>query len=270
LEAKKWAVILGFTAVSVLAVAYLVSGSAPEIESMDLGSPAFWITLTVLAVADSVNPCMISVMVLMVATLAAMGLGRKEQVVRAAVFTVAVFVTYLILGILIYYGYTYLYALSVAAGGLNILKTALAGILVIGGLVNIYDAIKGGRAVFSIPEAAKQTIASLMRYVSVVATILLAVFVTVVELPCTGIFYLGLIAYLHSISESIFVILPVLLYYNILFVLPEIIITLFVWKGLDPEIMKDWHKKHRRMLRALEGIVMVVLGVIVYFFVGAG
>jgi len=270
LEAKKWILILSFIAVSVLAVASFAPEAAPNIEKMSMESPIFWITLTVLAVADSINPCMISVMVLMVATLAALGLERKDQVVRAAVFTVAVFTTYLILGILLFYGYSYLYALSVATGGLNLLKTFLAGILIIGGAINIYDAITGRQALLSIPAGAKPKIASLMKYVSVAATILLAVFVTIVELPCTGIFYIGLTAYLHSVSENVLTILPVLLYYNILFVLPELLITLFIWKGANPEALKEWYTKHRRAMRMIEGAVMILLGIVVYIFVGVG
>lgn len=262
--------ILGFIAVSVLAVAYIVAGASPDIGGMRVDSPAFWVTLTGLAVADSINPCMISVMVLMVATLAALGLERGDQVLRAIVFTVAVFITYLLLGILLFFGYSYLYALSIATGGLNVLKAALAGALVAGGAINLYDAIRGGKATLSIPESAKPRISSLMRYVSILATILLAVFVTIVELPCTGIFYVGLIAYLHSVSEGVLTVIPILVYYNILFVLPEILITALIWKGVDPETLKNWHSKHRRAMRFVEGIVMMVLGAIVYIFVGGG
>ena len=268
--AGKWVAALIFTAVSLLAVAYLVGEAPPDVRGMDLSSPLFWATLTALAVADSVNPCMISVMILMVATLAALGLDKRDLVVRAAIFTLTIFVTYLLLGILIFYGYSYIYALSVAVGGFKVLKAALVAVLVIGGLINIRDAIVGGRPTLSIPESAKPRIRALMTYVSVVATVLLATFVTIVELPCTGIFYLGLIAYLHSLSDSVLTVLPVLLYYNFLFVLPEIIIALFVWKGVNPDVLREWYARHRRTMRALEGAVMILLGLIVYLFVKVG
>ncbi len=270
MEAKKWAVILSFIAVSVLAIGYFASGANLDLKSMSMSSPLFWITLTLLAIADSVNPCMISVMVLMVASLAALGLERKDLIIRAAIFTLTVFVTYLLLGILLFYGYSYIYALSVAVGGFNILKALLVAVLIIGGIINIRDAIVGGHATLAIPDSAKPKIQALLTYVSVLATVLLATFVTIVELPCTGIFYIGLIAYLHSVSHSIVTLLPVLIYYNVIFALPEIIITLFVWKGIDPNTLKEWYGNHRRGMRLLEGLTMILLGLLVYFFVRVG
>jgi len=111
---------------------------------------------------------------------------------------------------------------------------------------------------------------SLMTYVSIITTILLGAFVTVVELPCTGIFYIGLIAYLHSVTKSLLTLLPVLIYYNSLFIAPEVVITLFIWKGIKPKKVTEWHKKHRRSMRAVEGVTMIILGIIVYLFVKVG
>lgn len=267
--AGKWALILIFTAVS-LALASMLAPRPAGFEKLSVASPLFWLSVSLLALADSVNPCMISVMVLMVATLMALGLDRRGVVVRAALFTFAVFLTYLLLGVLLFYGYSYLYALSIAIGGFNALKALLVIALAAGGLLNIRDALRGGRAVLSIPESAKAKMKSLLTYVSITATLLLAVFVTIVELPCTGIFYMGLIAYLHSVSEDLLAVLPVLVYYNALFVVPEAAITLFVWKGWDPSALRGLYTRHRRAMRLLQGVTMIALAAIVWFLVGVG
>lgn len=269
MEAKWWVLILSFIAVSIVLFGIL-RPQQMQVQGLSMDSPLFWLTVSSLALADSINPCMISVMVIMVATLLALGLEHRAVVLRSVVFTFTVFLTYLLLGILLFYGYSYIYALSVAVGGFNVLKGLLVLALLAGGVINIRDALRGGQAVLSIPQSAKGTIKSLLTYVSIAATLLLAVFVTIVELPCTGIFYIGLIAYLHSVSRSLFSVLPVLVYYNILFVLPEILITLFVWKGVDPSILQEWYKKHRQAMRLLEGAVMIVLALLVWVFVRVG
>ncbi len=234
-------------------------------------SPAFWIILTALALADSVNPCMISLMIIMLANLAALGLERKDLTKRAVLFTVTCFLTYLFLGILIFLGYSYLYALSIAMSGFKILKGLIIALLVVSGIINLIDAIKGSKKpVFSVPDEAKKEIDRLLKYASLAATILLAVFVTVVELPCTGIFYLGLIAYIHSFAKSIIHALPILIYYNFVFVLPEILITAAIWKGEAAAELYRKYKAGRKWLRAIEGLVLLAMALVVYYFVRVG
>ncbi len=271
MEERKWIVLLSFIAVSIIVIGYYVSKAGFSLEGISLSSPLFWIIVTGLALADSINPCMISVMALMVATLASLGLEKRSILIRAIVFTISIFVTYLMLGILLFLGYSYVYGISKAAGAFNILKNFLVAILIAGGVINLKDAVFAReKATFAIPDKAKERLKSLMTYVSILTAILLGAFVTVVELPCTGIFYIGLIAYLHSVTKSLLTLLPVLIYYNLLFIAPEVVITLFVWKGIEPKKVTEWHRKHRRGMRVIEGATMIILGVIVYLFVRVG
>ena len=229
----------------------------------------FFLIVSLLALADSINPCMISLMIIMIANLFSLGLDKKKILIRAAIFTIVVYLTYLALGILIFLGWSYLYAVSIAAQVFNILKLILVLVLFISGIINIIDAFRE-KAVFAVPESAKGKIQSLMVTISVIATILLAVFVTLVELPCTGIFYLGLIAVLHSIFKSLIKSLPILIYYNALFILPEILITLSVWKGAEYQTLYNFYREHRKGMRLLEGILLIVMALFVYLFVKIG
>ena len=239
----------------------------------ELGTPftiPFWLTVSVLALLDSINPCMISVMIMMVATLAALGVDRRSTVLRAVLFTFVVFLTYLGLGVLIYFGYSYLEALAIAYGGFSLLKWGLVAVLLFAGLLNVQDALGLGGPSLAIPKRFTGCIQDLLTYVSLLATVLLAFFVTLVELPCTGIFYLGLIAYLHSSLRSFALALPVLVYYNILFVLPEIGITLAVWAGMGAERLKALYARKRKLMRILEGIALLLLAILLAFLVKVG
>jgi len=267
----KWKLLIALLLVvgMLIVVANLVAKN--RIQLTNVKNPIIFIlTLTALGLADSVNPCMISLMAIMVANLAALGLTRKDLAVRAGTFTVTVFLTYFLLGVLIYFGYSYLYTLSIAVNGFNVLKAILVAILAVTGIINIRDGILEKKSIFSVPDSVKPSFQKLLNYVSLAATILLAVFTTLVELPCTGIFYFGLIAYMHSNGLSFTQTLLTLLYYNILFIIPELIITIFVWKGMEPKDIYKIYKTHRKAMRICEGVVLIALAILVWMFVKVG
>ena len=272
---KVWKIAVSLTMLAVLCIIIGIKTGILDVEKMQLTKgmtpEMFWVTITLLSIADSVNPCMISLMAIMVANLAALGMDKKGLFIRAVVFTITVFITYYTLGVAIYFGYSYLYTLSIALNGFNVLKAILVLALISSGLINIKDALTAKKSVFAVPESAKGMIEKLLTYFSIVATVLLAVFVTIVELPCTGIFYLGLMSYMHSMSFSLSKVLATLAYYNLLFVLPEMFITILVWKGKEPKaIYENIYKKHRKTMRILEGLVLIALGILVWMFVKVG
>jgi len=52
-------------------------------------------------------------------------------------------------------------------------------------------------------------------------------------------------------------------YYNLLFILPQILITLVVYFGLSPaQRMADWRQKSTKLLHLAIGLAMTTLGII--------
>lgn len=239
--------------------------------SRDLSPIQFITIVTLLSLADSVNPCVISLLTVMIATLASMSVSRKDIIIRAIVFTLVVFVTYFSLGLLIYFGYSFFYSISVASNFFHYLKIFLVSVLLIAGFINIRDAILDKKSIFSVPEFTKGAIKKLLTYTSLLATVLLAATVTLVELPCTGLFYLGLISFLHSVQQNFFSTLLILFYYNVLFILPEILIILLLVRGLEPKVIREKiYKKHRRLMRFLVGLSLIGLAAVIWFFLRVG
>lgn len=230
----------------------------------------FIFIITFLSLADSINPCIISLLTIMIATLASMKLERREIIIRAVVFTFVVFTTYFFLGLLMYFGFSFIYAASIAANIFEYVKIIIAAVLIFSGIINLRDAILKKNSIFSVPKKAKGLIYKLLTYTSLSATIFLAVLVTMVELPCTGLFYMGLVSFLHSLRESIFITTLILLYYNLIFVLPEILIVLLVYKGLEPRgIYEKIYKKNRYIMRMVEGLALIALGIFIWLFLRA-
>jgi cytochrome c biogenesis protein CcdA len=58
--------------------------------------------------------------------------------------------------------------------------------------------------------------------------------------------------------------IPVLLLYNLVFVIPLIALTLFIYFGLtNVEKASEWKEKNIKKLHLVAGIVMLALGLIV-------
>ena len=67
-----------------------------------------------------------------------------------------------------------------------------------------------------------------------------------------------------TLSEGI----PYLLLYNLIFILPLILILLVVVLGIPPERVHTWRLENRRMLRFAIGLAMILVGILI--IVGPG
>jgi cytochrome c biogenesis protein CcdA len=56
--------------------------------------------------------------------------------------------------------------------------------------------------------------------------------------------------------------IPYLLLYNIIFVLPLLIILIIIYKGIPPEKVERWRLEKRKHFRLIIGIIMILLGMI--------
>ncbi len=216
------------------------------------------------AVIDSVNPCAFGVLIFLLAYLRRT-FKRKEQVMtHGLVYILAVFLTYLAAGLIL---------LPVIRELGNIATTLyiVIGVLVIlAGLLEIKDSFWLGRgpslAIF--PSAARRIEVHVKRVSERLSTSFgLGVFVALVELPCTGAVYIAVLT-LMSLSGLNISNVNLLLLYNLIFVLPLIVILLAVSYGLSTKRLEAWREKYRSWMRLATGLLLVGLGVwmIIYVF----
>jgi cytochrome c biogenesis protein CcdA len=134
------------------------------------------------------------------------------------------------------------------------------------GLANIKDYFwyGAGGFVMEIPRAWRPTLKGLLNKVtSPLGGFLMGFVVCFFELPCTGgpyLFVLGLLAERTTQLAAI----PILLLYNLVFILPLIAITLILYLGHSSvEKANEWKDRNIRRLHLIAGIVMLVLGLMV-------
>tara|TARA_Y100000310_G_C20666865_1_gene808022 strand:- start:847 stop:1563 length:717 start_codon:yes stop_codon:yes gene_type:complete len=208
----------------------------------------------VTALIDSINPCAIGVLILLIATLVSLSKDRKKMLIVGMIYITAVFVTYLAAG----------FGLLYFIQKLNI-STALSwivGILVIGlGLLEIKDFFWYGKGLtLRIPAKRAEQVKKMIAKVSIPGSIVLGMFVAAVELPCTGGPYLAITTLLAKIGLSAKV-FWLLVLYNFIFVLPLLVILFMVYFGVKAKTIKNWKNKQKKWMRLFIGLIMLALGV---------
>lgn len=219
--------------------------------------PAPGLTLpmvVVAALADSINPCAISVMVFLLIFLT--GLGDRRRVVKVgAAYIATVYIVYFLAGL---GALTFLHSTAMT----RYVYYAAAGLSIAIGLVNIKDYFFFGKGpTVAIPESRKPTIKRYVEKASVPAAIVLGFAVSLFELPCTGGIYLAILSLLSNKMTTAAGV-PYLALYNAIFVLPLVVILVIFLKGVTAERANAWRLEKRRTLKLVLGLVMLLLGAV--------
>ncbi|MFH1174464.1 MAG: cytochrome c biogenesis protein CcdA [archaeon] len=234
------------------------TGTTGEKSSLEkLGTISF-LTVIGAALVDSINPCAIAVLLILLGALLASG-DKKRAVKAGFAFTLSIYIIYFLFGLGLFS------ALQIS--GLSYWFYKIIGFLaILIGLANIKDFVwyGGGGFVMEIPRAWRPTLKKLLGAVtSPFGAFVMGFVICLFELPCTGgpyIFILGLLAERATLMASI----PILLVYNIFFILPLVIITLAIYFGFaSVEKATAWKDKNIRTLHLVAGIIMLVLGILV-------
>jgi cytochrome c biogenesis protein CcdA len=97
------------------------------------------------------------------------------------------------------------------------------------------------------------------------SALLLGFLVGICEIPCTGAIYLATVALL-SVRETFLVGLFYLLLYNLMFILPLVLVFLLVGSSRFYEWLQSAQQKTARMVRLLMGLAMLTSGVLLFIW----
>ena len=210
-------------------------------------------TVIVTALIDSINPCAIGVLILLISVLVVYR-SKSALLKYGMIYIFFVAFTYFLAGLRI------LYFLTVIPLYLSEYISIAVGILVVvGGLIEIKDFFWYGQGItLSIPGDKAKKIHEMAKKITLPAMIALGVFVAGVELPCTGGPYLAILVFLSQNFN--FQALMLLVFYNIIFVMPLIVILLMVYFGMKVQILKRWKQNNRTYMRFATGIILILLG----------
>ena len=217
--------------------------------------------ITGLALADSVNPCEIAVLTMILMTILIQNPDKRKKVLYAGLaFVLSVFIAYLVYGVILieifktFAGFLrenspYVY------NGLGILSMIL-------GALNIKDFFyyKKGGFVTEMPIFLRPKVKRIIDNItSTKGAFIIGFIVTLFLLPCTMGPYIvasGLLSNLGIVKA-----LPWLVYYNLVFVLPMIAIVLLVYFGFSRvEEVSGWKERNIKKLHLIAGVLLFLIG----------
>lgn len=235
--------------------------SSISVSAQDGVKPISLITVAGAAIVDSINPCAIAVLLILLGSLFISDeFGRPKKAIKAGfAFIAGIYLIYFLFGM----GLFALFGGIIGVWGqaASIIKYVVAILAIVIGLLNIKDYFWYGVGIrMEIPTRWRPKMKSLLRSVtSPVGAFFMGFVVSAFELPCTGGPYFFAIGYLAD-KATTFSIIPILLFYNLIFVLPLIIINLSLYFGVTSlEKAEKWKQRNIRKLHLIAGIIMLLL-----------
>ena len=252
---------LGLAAIIVFGLAFFFNSisSAPLLWKISNGGTWLLPLLLVAAIADSINPCAFSILILTIAFLMSIGKLRVKILEIGGAYILGIFVVYILIGLGI------LQALHLFNTPHFMAKVG-AILLIALGVINILNEFFPNFPIkLRIPQVAHAKMAALMEKGSILTAFLLGGLVGLCEFPCTGGPYLMVLGLLHD-QATFSVGLEYLILYNLVFVLPLVVIPLIASNQTLLGKVQEWKKAETRKMRLWGGIIMVLLGFSIFLF----
>ncbi|MDP2593277.1 MAG: cytochrome c biogenesis protein CcdA [bacterium] len=210
----------------------------------------------VAALIDSINPCAISVLFLTIAFLLSIKTDRIKILKIGGVYIFGIFTVYILIGLGL------LKALHFFNTPHFMAKLAAVLVIFLGvvGLLNYF--FPNFPIKFKLPSASHGQIAKLIEKGSLSAAFILGIFVGLCEFPCTGGPYLMILGMLHDADEYLKG-LGYLLVYNMVFVLPLVVMLSLAGDKHLYESVAKWKSRNIGKAHLVGSALMLLLGVLI-------
>ena len=216
-----------------------------------------------LALTDAVNPCAFAVLLMLLLTITTYTSNNKRKILKAGfLFILSIFIMYFL------YGLIFISLFKSFSGATSIVAYKIfAVVALILGILQIKDFFdyRPGSIGTEMPMGLRPKVQKLIKKAtSPIGAFIVGLFVTVFLLPCTIGPYivatnsLALIDILKSI--------PMLLLYNLIFIIPMIAITLIVYFGVSKiQDIGAWKQRNIRYFHLIAGAIIFILGLLMLF-----
>jgi len=225
--------------------------------------------LTVFAAGllDGINPCAFTTLVFFISYLFYAGKRGKEILLIGSAFTLAIFLTYFLIGCGIFAFLKYLDRYAYLS---QVLTWIIAGSAIVLGGISLFDYVKARRGrhqeiQLQLPGILKQHIhrtirASMHTYVYTLTAFAAGVIISVLELACTGQVYLPTISFVTSQPELRAAAMAFLALYNLMFIIPLVVVFILAYRGRTSARLADWSKRHLAAVKLGTAVLFIGLG----------
>jgi cytochrome c biogenesis protein CcdA len=231
-----------------------------------------WLTVVFAGLVDGLNPCAFATLIFFVSYLTLSGRKGKDVILVGLSFTLGVFLAYLVIGLGLYK------ALDLLGDLLNTLARWVYGLtaalclgLAIFSFIDFLKARQGKLDELSLklPEGLRKRINAVIRKGSgsrgfIIGAFMTGLVISVLELACTGQVYLPTIIFVSSIPELRPRALFFLMLYNLLFILPLVVVFILAFFGTTSKELTGFLQKHAPAVKI--GMTLLFLALAVWLF----
>jgi len=227
-----------------------------------------WLAVVAAGLVDGINPCAFATLIFFVSYLTLSGRRGNEVLKVGGAFTLGVFLAYLAVGMGLYriiemVGST----LDVIARIVYIITGIFCVVLAGFSFMDYKKAKQGevGDMLLKLPEPLRKRINTTIRKGRSSRNYVLGAFgagilISFLELACTGQVYLPTIIFVSSIPDLRLQAIFYLVLYNLLFILPLIVIFVLVYYGTTSKDLTRFLQEKAAAVKFSMGIVFVALG----------
>ncbi|MFA4854371.1 MAG: hypothetical protein WC616_03355 [Candidatus Omnitrophota bacterium] len=240
------------------------------------------LSVIIAGLEDGINPCAFTAIVFFISFLTLQGYRKRELFFIGSAFILAVFLTYLCIGLGIFNFFYRFRGFWVVNRLFNIVVGAAS---ILFGIFAVYDFIKFKKTgstehlVLQLPKQVKERIHKVVGFfyrkdshgkqenfspalAKLVASALVTGFlISLLEAVCTGQVYLPTIAFVLKASPLKLQALGYLLLYNIMFIIPLIVIFVFALMGTTSAQFSGFLKKHLGIIKIFMAVLFFGLGI---------
>lgn len=212
--------------------------------------------IAVSSLIDAINPCAFSILFLTIAFLFSLGKPRRDILKTGGVYILGIFVVYILIGLGILQTLQF-FNIPNFMGKVGAVAMLLLGI------INVLDHYFPSFPIqLKIPSLAHSKIAAYMHKATVAAAFSLGALVGLYEFPCTGGPYLMVLGLLHD-QTTYWSGLAYLIFYNVIFVSPLVVILFLAGNETILEKIKRWKSKKLNKSRLVGGMIMIGVSLLI-------
>ena len=211
----------------------------------------------VAALIDSINPCAFGILLLTIGFLLSLGKTRLGILKIGGAYIIGLLAVYFLIGLGIFQA---LHLFNTP----HFMAKIGAGILIAWGVLNLIGQWWPSFPIkLRLPQMAHHKIAALLNKASLPTALALGALVGLCEFPCTGGPYLMVLGLLRD-QTTYLTGVAYLLLYNVIFVLPLVIILAMASHGALINKVQGWKKSQTPAMRIWGGLAMIILGLIIF------
>lgn len=232
--------------------------------------------LTVMAggLADGINPCAFATLVFFIAYLERIKQGKKTLLSIGISFSLAVFLGYLFIGLGILKFYYKIEEIGVVSKYIYLFAGAFAITFAIFNLWDYFKVEKKGKTILQLPRFLKRRRGRIIKILTekegiVILTALAFIVglgISLLEFVCTGQILIPIMAVIKSASPLKTTAFTYLILYNIMFIVPLLLILALFYVGYSSKALGEFQKKRQGLVKILTASILAAIGIYMLYY----